>query len=252
VEKGDIVRLEYEIWIKNPDGNILYATNKEDLAKEHNIYDENTRYGPEPFLIGVKRILEPVDEALMKANIGDEIEVEVPPEKAFGKRRPDLIEKIPLREFRKQGKVPMPGDRVVINGRVGTVIDIAAGRVIIDFNHPLADKTLIYKVKILEKIEDPIEKIRAIIEMEYPKEVENFEINIHENKAVIKLPDRCKYDNDWERVKLFIASNILNYGGVTELDFIEHYEKPKKKEEVTETSKEEVKKDQEVSEVPKE
>jgi len=228
MEKGDVVRVEYEIWIKNPEGNVLYATNIEELAKKHNIYDENSRYGPEPFIIGVKRILEPVDEKLLEANVGDTIEVEVPPEKAFGRRNPNLIEKVPLREFRKQGKTPMPGDRVVINGRVGTVIDIAAGRVIVDFNHPLADKTLIYKVRVVEKIEDPIQKVKAIIEMDYPKDIDEFEIRAEGSKVTIKLPDRCKYDNDWERVKLFVASNILNYSGFTELDFVEHYEKPKK------------------------
>jgi len=106
---------------------------------------------------------------------------------------------------------------------------------------------LIYKVKIVEKVEDPVEKVRAIIEMDYPKDIEEFKIKPEGSKVIVKLPDRCKYDNDWERVKLFIASNILNYSGFSELEFIEYYMKPKKKSEESEKPKQEDSKKEETS-----
>ncbi len=252
VEKGDIVKLEYEIWIKEGDEKKLYATNREEVAKENGIYEEDEKYGPEPFIIGIGRLLDPVDEALLKANVGEELEIEIPPEKGFGQRNPNLIERIPLREFRKKKITPVPGERVAIGGRVGTIITVAAGRVIIDFNHPLAGKTLIYKVKVVEKIEDPKEKIKAVIEGAYGKEVEKFEIEVEGEKARIVVPDICKYDPKWENSKLRVASDVLNYCGVKELEIVEKYRKEEKKEGSEEEGKEETEERKEESETNKE
>ncbi len=238
VEKGDIVRLEYEIWIKEGDERKLYATNREELAKEKGIYDENEKYGPEPFIVGIGRLLGPVDEALLKANVGEELEIEIPPEKGFGPRNPNLIERIPLREFRKKKMTPVPGERVAVGNRVGTIVAVAAGRVIVDFNHPLAGKTLIYKVKVVEKVEDPKEKIKAVIEGAYGKEIEKFEVEVEDGKAKIVVPDICKYDPKWENAKLRIASDVLNYCGIEELEIIERYKKEKPKEEKAEEKEE--------------
>lgn len=50
----------------------------------------------------------------------------------------------------------------------GKVLTVSGGRVRVDFNHPYAGKHLVYEVEVVEKIEDPIDKVKALIELRMP------------------------------------------------------------------------------------
>jgi len=51
---------------------------------------------------------------------------------------------------------------VEIRGERGTVISVGSGRVIVDFNHPLAGRDLVFKVKLVKVIKSDEEKVRAL------------------------------------------------------------------------------------------
>ena len=113
--------------------------------------------------IGKGEVLQGMDEELLKHNVGDEFEFDIPPEKAFGERNPSYIKIISLGELKKHNINPHPGMTLNINGILGIVRSVSGGRVIIDFNHPLAGKTLHYKVKIIRRVDDTSEKIKGLI-----------------------------------------------------------------------------------------
>jgi len=71
----------------------------------------------------------------------------------YGKRNPSLVRLVPLREFYKRGIKPIPGLVVTINGLPAVILSISGGRVLVDFNHPLAGKELVIKVKDIKKLD---------------------------------------------------------------------------------------------------
>jgi len=186
LQKGDYVLLDYTILTK--DDNKVVQTTNEEVAKQAGIYSPDNIYEPVLVIVGETQLLEPVQEALMKAEEGQEITVEVPPEKGFGERDPKKIRTLSIREFYRIGKIPKVGDTVEINGQQARVIDVSSGRVVLDFNHPLAGKTLIVRLKVVKKLEKDEDKIRYLVKKVLPHlKPENINVEILDNGKVIKI-----------------------------------------------------------------
>ncbi len=150
MEKGDLVLVNY---IGRTDGEIFDLT-YEDIAEEKGIKREDANYEPIPVLVGEEYVIEGFEEAVGDLEVGDEETIEVEPEKGYGERDSDKVETYPEKEFKKQGVNVRPGEELMIGNQRGKVISVGSGRVRIDFNHPLAGKTLEYDVEIVEKVED--------------------------------------------------------------------------------------------------
>lgn len=171
VQRGDVIRLHYTGKV-NETGEI-FDTTYEEVAKEAGIYNEKGIYGPVPIAVGAGHVLKGLDEQLEGLEVGKKYEIIVPPEKGFGKRDPKLIKTFTLGQFRRRGMYPIPGMEIELEGSDGKkirgrIISVSSGRVRVDFNHPYAGKHLVYEVEILERIEDPIEKVKALIELRMP------------------------------------------------------------------------------------
>ncbi|MCQ5375450.1 MAG: peptidylprolyl isomerase [Methanomassiliicoccales archaeon] len=231
ISKGDIIRLEFDGWIMES-GELFDTTNAE-KAKEAGIFNENLTYAPIPILLGSGRIFEGLEEAILDAEVGVEKEVVVPPEKAAGQRDPKLVEIHPIREFLKQNIEPKVGMEISMKNRVGTIISVTTGRVRIDFNKRLAGKTLRYKFKVVSKIEDPEEKVKAILEMDYGTS-DGFKVSLEDKKATIFLPDVCKYDQKWLISKYRIVSDLRDALGFNTVQFVEEYIKKEEESKVEE------------------
>jgi FKBP-type peptidyl-prolyl cis-trans isomerase 2 len=226
MEKGDIVYVEYDAYSEGR----LFDTTHEDLAKENDIYNENQRYNPLPVIIGAGRLVRGFENALISANVGEEREVEFGEGEGYGVRDPKLVETFSIREFRRERIEPQPGMEVSIRNRRGTVITATAGRVIVDFNDPLAGKTLKYKFRILEKVEEPEKKVQAIIEMYYPS-YQGFSISRDGEFMNVTLPEICKSDQRWFLVKFAVVGDIRDHAGIGRVRFIEEYTAEEKKAE---------------------
>ncbi len=226
MKKGEFIRLEFTAWVKEP--RELFDTTDENVAKEEGKYVEGGKYGPIVTVVGEGKLLQGLDEALLEAEVGEEKEVEIPPEKAFGARNPKLIEMHSLRElmrlpeFRKGDEMPAPGMEVTLGGRKGVITTLAAGRARIDFNHPYAGKTFIYRFKVLEVVEDPVERVRALIRLNYGRE-EDFGIEIKNSTLEIILPEIAKLDYGWVSAKLGLISDIRKFLDFEEIRFVEKY-----------------------------
>ena len=62
---------------------------------------------------------------------------------------------------------------------MGIVRAVSGGRIIIDFNHPLAGRNLVYDITINRIITNDKEKIQAIIKTEAKIDIKDKEVKIH-------------------------------------------------------------------------
>ncbi|MEW6070090.1 MAG: peptidylprolyl isomerase, partial [Candidatus Thermoplasmatota archaeon] len=209
MQKGDIVYLEYDMWLK--ENNKLAETTNEELAKTENIFDEKIRYGAVPIVVGATEVVKGLAEALVNAELGKDYELELPPAQAYGERDAKLVEIFSTHEFRRQKIEPKVGIEVSIKNKLGFVTAVTAGRVRVDFNHKYAGKTIKYRYKVVKKAETELEKAQALIEAYYGN-AKDFDICIGADKdATIKLPDVCKYDTRWLVTKYKIINSLREF-----------------------------------------
>ncbi|MGC9058243.1 MAG: FKBP-type peptidyl-prolyl cis-trans isomerase [Candidatus Nanoarchaeia archaeon] len=128
--------------------------------------------------LGAGQLLPELEKNIEGKEVGQQFEIELKPEQAYGIRDPRLVQLVPLSKFSQNNINPIPGLQINIDGLLATVRSVNGGRVIVDFNHPLAGKTLKFKINILKKIENVQDKIRALIP-------ESEEINFSESKIEI-------------------------------------------------------------------
>ncbi len=231
IQKGDIVWLEYDAWMVNPNGTqTLFDTTHEEVAKKENKFEEKKVYAEQPVIAGKDRLFRGLEEALLGANVGEAKEVTISPEKGAGARDARLIELKTEREFLRQEINPEVGLEVSIRGRRGTITNVAAGRVRVDFNNPLAGKTLKYAFKPTKKATTPEERIRAVLDMDYGL-AEQFKIHLKGDVAEIQVPDVCKTDEKWFVSKFRVIADLREVSDAKLTRFIEEYEKKEPKEE---------------------
>jgi len=92
VSKKDFIEVEYTGKIK--DGNIIFDTTDEKVAKENNL-EANSDYGPVVICIGEQQLLKGLDKNLEGKDIGKEYDIDIDPEDGFGKKNAKLIQLIP-------------------------------------------------------------------------------------------------------------------------------------------------------------
>lgn len=183
IKKHDFVEIEYTGQLKD---GIVFDTTDEKTAKENNIHDPKAEYKPTIVCIGEQQIPEGLDEFLQGKETGQEYTVELLPEKAFGKKNAQKIRLIPLSAFKKQEIMPQPGLQVNIDNEMGTILRVSGGRVLVDFNHPLAGKKVTYQIKPLRIITDTKEKVEAF--MKTSLNLPGIKTEIKDNKAIITMP----------------------------------------------------------------
>ena len=115
-----------------------------------------TTKGQEPtrYVHGRKQIIAVLEQALAGLHVGDEKEVTIAPEQAYGSYNPSLVMEV-AKTALPAGLHPKPG--LVFryadeNGRSirATVKSVNKNTVVLDGNHPLTGKTLNFKIKIVD------------------------------------------------------------------------------------------------------
>jgi len=183
---GDFLLVEYTAKVKET-GEIVETTNA-DKAKEAGIFDESREYGPTLVILGEGRVVKGFEEKLRGLDVGEEASFEVPPEKAYGKRDPAKLRRLPLREFRRANIEPVPGKVVEINGVLAVVRDVSGGRVTVDFNHPLAGKTVVYDVRIVKHVVDDDEKVRLLLKRRFrPKSLDSYKLSLDRENGLVEV-----------------------------------------------------------------
>jgi FKBP-type peptidyl-prolyl cis-trans isomerase SlyD len=114
------------------------------------VLDSSDGREPLDFLFGAGNIIPGLEKALAGKSVGESIETTVTPEAGYGRRDDTLVRNLPIRKL--ADKNPQVGRRyrAQLEDGVGFVLVTAVkgDYVSVDANHPLADKTLHFAVKI--------------------------------------------------------------------------------------------------------
>ena len=211
IKKNDFVEIEYTGRLK--ESNAVFDTTQEKVAKENDLYDKNADYSPLIICVGENHILKGLEEQMIGKETGKEYAFEVSSDNAFGRKDPKLIQLVPTNKFRQQNIQPFPGLQLNIDGVFGVVKTVSGGRCLVDFNHPLAGRDLVYNVKINKIVDDSKEKLESLLKMHL--HIKDAEIEIKEDYAVINLKHKIPKDAEEEFKK--IASKTIT--SIKNLDF---------------------------------
>ena len=230
LEKGSFVLINYVAKVKET-GEVFDTTIEETAKKEH-LYKEGEIYEPKLVVIGEGWVLKSLDESLTSMEIEKPNSVEIPPDKAFGQRDPEKVKRISLRHLAEKGINPTLGMRVEYDGKMATVRALGAGRVLLDFNPPLAGKTLVYEVTVQKKLETQPEKISALIHRRVPAVEEGkFKFSVRAKAVSVDMPEEAFYLEGIQVAKRGIALDIQRFfPALTSVKFIETFKAEPKKE----------------------
>jgi len=238
-EEGDFVLIDYTLKVKET-GQVIDTT-LEDVAKEIGLQAGGT-YEPMLVVIGAGWVLDSLERRLREMEVGQEATIELPPEEAYGPRDPEKVVRILARRLSEKGIRLRVGERVradlirdalperlrdKITRPWGVIRAVGSGRAHVDFNHPLAGKTLVYEVVVRRKIDDPVEKVRALIHRRLPLvSAEGFGIEMGEKEVVIKVPEDAFYVEGIQIIKRGIANDVMRFLPNVELvRFVEEFKK---------------------------
>ena len=230
-EKGDFVFIDYVAKVKET--GEVFDTTTEEIARKEKMYKEGEIYEPNLIVIGEGWVLKTLDDSLLTLELGKTASVEIPPDKAFGNRDPEKVRLVPLKRLTAKGITPQFGMRVEFEGKLAIVRTIGAGRVQLDFNPPLAGKTLIYEVTVQKKLETEKEKINALIHRRIPSvDVSKFDVKNKKTAVEIEVPEESFYIEGLQAAKRGVAIDIQKF--FTEKDTVKFTETFKKKVPTTE------------------
>jgi len=181
LQEKDFIEIDFTGRVK--DGEIFDSTLKEELEKLHAGHEHPGEAKPFIFCLDQEMFLRALDDFLIGKETGKDYEIELKPEQAFGKRNSLLIQRIPMGIFREKKVNPIPGAVFNFDGRIGKILIVSGGRVVVDFNHALAGKIVIYKIRVLRKVTDLNEKIKALNEFFFRRELK-FEVK--DKKLIIE------------------------------------------------------------------
>jgi len=186
LNKKDFIEIEFTGRVK--DGDVFDSNVKEELQKLHQGHSHENETKPFVFCLGEEMFFKGVDEFLIGKEI-KEYDIPLPPEKGFGKRDSKLIRMVPIKEFAKSKLNPIPGSVFNFDGKVAKVLTVSSGRVIVDFNHPLSGKNIEYHIKVLRKVEDLNEKVKALNEFFFRAQLK---FKLEDNKLILEVPKGAK------------------------------------------------------------
>ncbi|MBC8098685.1 MAG: peptidylprolyl isomerase [Armatimonadetes bacterium] len=147
IRDGLVVSLAYTLTV---DGEVAEAATAEE---------------PFDYLHGAENIFPGWEAVLTGKKVGDKFQVTLPPSEAYGDYDPEDVENVPREDF-PEGDLLEPGVAVMMEDEDGYVYEaivreISGDVVALDFNPPLAGKTLNYLGEVLALREAEDEELAA-------------------------------------------------------------------------------------------
>lgn len=179
VSKNDFIEIEFVGKVK--DTKEVFDTNSKAEIEKNKL---NFQAKPYIICVGKNMSIVGLDKDIEGKEVGKEYNTEFKPEEAFGKRNPSLVRMIPLKVFIEQRIMPQKGMQLSLDGAIVKVVSVSGGRVLVDFNNPLAGKVVSYTYKILRKVEDQNEKVNALQDFFFRK---RFDFAIKDKEVTFKV-----------------------------------------------------------------
>jgi len=90
---NDTVSVDYAVWVEN---GSLYDTSIESYARAGGIYQPGVQYAPLNLTLGTQAVIAGFEDAILGMKVGDEVNVSIPPEDAYGEYEATLQQAIPI------------------------------------------------------------------------------------------------------------------------------------------------------------
>jgi len=138
-KKGDKVSIEYEGSLE--DGTVF------DNSKSHD--------KPFQFIVGSGQVIPGFDKAVIGMKLMEQKQITLQPTEAYGKINQKLTHKV-LRSELPPEPEPKPGMGLMMGGGPGgsarraLITEVTKKHIVIDMNHPLAGKSLTFKIKLIK------------------------------------------------------------------------------------------------------
>ena len=147
VKEGDQVSVDYTGRLEN---GTVFDTSVRDVAIDTGVYNPNRDYNPIEFTVGAGQMIKGFDSGVVGMAVGEEKTLTLLPEDAYGVHREEMVRTVPVEELSAAGITPVIGEKLTTSmGQVGTITDVTNTSVVVDFNHRLAGKTLVFDVKLV-------------------------------------------------------------------------------------------------------
>jgi len=232
-QKGTLILVDYTAKVK--DTNEVFETTREADAKSNSIFDANVKYQPRLIAVGESWVLKGLDDALLNTNTGQQLTVEVPPEKGFGTRDTNKVRMIPLRKLGDDAEKVSVGDTIELDDRTGIIRFIGSGRVQVDFNHRFAGRTILYDVNVIKSLDTDEDKIMGLLKRRFPLDESKIKFEIKGAQLDVTIPEETLMMEGLQIVKRAIANEIFRFvAKLDKINFVEAYNKAKPQEKFAE------------------
>lgn len=117
------------------------------------VLDSNIGYKPLEFIMGRGEVIRGLENAIASMEIGESKDIVIPPSEAYGDYNSEYVQEVPRDQF--VGIDLQEGMTLFGQGENGETVQVTVKGfndevAIIDYNHPLAGKTLAFSVTILD------------------------------------------------------------------------------------------------------
>ncbi|MBI4894935.1 MAG: peptidylprolyl isomerase [Candidatus Aenigmarchaeota archaeon] len=133
VEKGDHVSVDYV-------GTLDDGTQ----------FDSSVGRAPLEFDVGAGQMIKGFDDGVLSMKLNETKNVKISAKDAYGEIDPKLFVDVSLDDLAKNNITPKTGMKLYAQGQQVTIIKVTNTTATIDFNHPLAGKTLNFKITMLK------------------------------------------------------------------------------------------------------
>ncbi len=149
IENGDTISVDY---VGRLEDGTIFDTSVKEAAIQAGIYNQMRNYEPLTFKVGAGQMIKGFDEGVVGMQVGEEKTLSIPPEEAYGEYNEELARELPIDAV---DFAPEVGMRLVTDqGLTGIITEVSESSFIVDFNHQLAGKTLIFLVRIVSVEEE--------------------------------------------------------------------------------------------------
>jgi peptidylprolyl isomerase len=117
-------------------------------------FDSSMGREPLEFTVGAGQMIKGFDDAIPGMSVGDKKTINIAPEHAYGEKNEDAIIEFPKENIPPDMKLE-PGMQLQLRNQEGhpipvTVVEIKDDVIVLDANHMLAGKELIFDIELME------------------------------------------------------------------------------------------------------
>ena len=218
---GDFLEVDYSAW--DAATKELISTTDEKLAKDNELYNKDSAYGPTLVILGSNSVIKGLDRELRGMSLNEMKKFTFTPEDAFGNRHEELVRVMPLSDFRARDMNPYPGMRVEVENMTATVKSVNSGRVVVDANHPYAGREITYEVRIVKNVTEPAQRVEALGKT---YNVKPSSVSVKDNEMVLSYDSKTRKNANYFVGKSSLVASILSLmKDIEKVEVVEDYDR---------------------------